>query len=118
MAGSGTLLKPINIQIKRYEEIQMNIKFLLTGVFLFLVMTAYGCNTAAPYRVASIENDRGRAYETARFNQIMNTHAGARTEPVEGFDGSAAAYTLDKYRKGFMKEEKTTNVFTIHTQAK
>lgn len=77
-----------------------------------------GCQTVdyrqADYRQAQIDANFGRAYETARFSQILNPEAENNLDPVMGFDGTAAENTIDKYQKDFKKQDSTSKVFNIN----
>lgn len=89
-----------------------------TAIIILSLVAFAGCNTPKTYRALKLDANTGRAYETARFSQIANPDAEGNLEAVQGFDGSAAWFTMDKYQKDFMKEETTTKVFNIYTQSK
>jgi hypothetical protein len=69
---------------------------ILIGLSIVVLVVA-GCATA-PSRLAT---DYGASYNSAMFNQRLNPEAGENLQPVEGFDGSAARATLEKYRETF-----------------
>jgi hypothetical protein len=59
-----------------------------------------------PNHGSMLDSNWGRAYETAKYNQILNPDAGKTLEPVEGLDGPAGVVTVDEYRKSFVTKEK------------
>jgi hypothetical protein len=48
----------------------------------------------------------GRSYEMAKYNQILNPDAGKNLKPVEGLDGKAAENAAEKYENSFKKDAK------------
>jgi len=49
----------------------------------------------------------GKSYETAKYNQMLNPDADKTLKPVNSLDGQAAENDLQRYRDGFKaKEEK------------
>jgi hypothetical protein len=64
-------------------------------------------------RYAALSDDRGRSYETARFNQIINMEAGF-AGPVEGIDGQAGDRTYKNYQDGFKPKPPATPVFNLN----
>ena len=65
---------------------------------IVVVMLA-GC-AVGPTRV---EADFGQSVDLARSNQILDPAAQQNLAPVYGFDGKAAAATLERYRSTFEK---------------
>ena len=62
-----------------------------------------GCssqNAVLPLGESRLEQNWGRAYETAKYNQILNPEAGKNVEPVEGMDGDAAERVMQTYKSG------------------
>lgn len=80
---------------------------LLTGSLLL------GACTVNP-RYAQLSDDRGRAYETARFNQIINLEAGFSAVLVEGIDGQAGDLTYKKYQDSFKVKTPPAPVFNLN----
>ena len=68
---------------------------------------------------AQLEKNWGRAYESAKYNQMLNPDANKNLEPVEGFDGAAAEVAQQRYLKGEEKKKPETEfgVMTIKQQA-
>ena len=66
-----------------------------------------------------LEKNWGRAYESAKYNQMLNPDANKNLEPVEGFDGAAAEVAEQRYLKGEEKKKPETEfgVMTIKQQA-
>jgi hypothetical protein len=65
-------------------------------------------------RYAALSDDRGRSYETARYNQIINMEAGMLAGPVDGIDGIAGDLTYKKYQDGFKIKTPPTPVFNLN----
>jgi hypothetical protein len=67
-----------------------------------------GCGTFFQGETMSDRN-RGTSLETAKQGQTLNPEAGKNLDPVVGFDGQAAAASMQSYRKGFMAKESGGN---------
>jgi hypothetical protein len=61
-------------------------------------------NEVAPEMQSKLDRNWGRAYESAKYNQMLNPEAGKTADPVTGIDGEAAEKNVQKYRKSFEKE--------------
>lgn len=85
---------------------------ILLSVIMFTIPVIFACNPMHG-RKANMELNKGRAFETAQFNQRINAEPEINVDPVEGFDGNAANYAIDKYQGDFKKEQTTTEVFNI-----
>jgi hypothetical protein len=73
-----------------------------------------GCGDAGNLRRETLlDQNWGRSVETAKYNQYLDPEAGKSLTPVEGLDGKAAGYTVDKYENSF--KEKTTQQSTATT---
>ena len=48
-----------------------------------------------------LEENWGRSFESAKYNQILNPEARKKESPVEELDGQAAQQTMEQYRKSF-----------------
>ena len=59
-----------------------------------------------------LDQNWGRSYEAAKYNQILNPDAGRNLEPVTGMDGIASESTVNKYDKSF-SEKKDAQVVNI-----
>lgn len=66
---------------------------------------AVGC---APSRV---EMDYGTSYQLQKYNQTLNPEAEKNLAPVTGLDGRAAQHAMEKYQKGFQKQEQTSATY-------
>ncbi len=60
----------------------------------------------------TLDQNWGRSYETAKYNQMVNPNAGKNLEPVVGLGGVASDNTVNKYDQSF-KEKKTQDVTNI-----
>ena len=69
---------------------------LLFGSIIGLTLLA-GCGA----ETGRVKMDFGTSYKLAKYNQILNPEAEKNLAPVEGFQGQAAAATVEKYQKGF-----------------
>lgn len=73
--------------------------FVTFGCLGIAALLVSGC-ALGPTR---LEADYGNAYLAARDNQILDLQAAQNLEPVYGFDGQAAANTIERYRASFAK---------------
>ncbi len=64
-----------------------------------VVMMLAGC-AVGPTR---LEADYGKSFNLAKFNQVLDPAAQQNLAPVYGFDGKAAAATLERYQSSFEK---------------
>jgi hypothetical protein len=58
-----------------------------------------GC--AAP---TALERDYGTSINLVKTHQRLHPGADQNLQPVEGFDGQEARYTLERYREGFKQQ--------------
>ena len=67
-----------------------------------------GCQgtTISTQTESMLDENWGTAFESAKYNQILNPEAGKNNTPVEGIDGEAAEKNIEKYKKSFEKESK------------
>jgi hypothetical protein len=70
----------------------------LTSVGLVAILLT-GC--AAP---TAVERDYGTSINLAKTHQRLHPDADQNLQPVEGFDGQEARYTLERYREGFKQQ--------------
>ncbi len=54
----------------------------------------------------------GRSYQTAKYNQILDPDAAKNLKPVEGLSGVAAENSVEKYGDSF-KEKSTQETVNI-----
>jgi hypothetical protein len=83
----------------------MKTRFLTLIAMIAALWLYAGCsNGNVSVREESLlENNWGRSFESAKYNQILNPDAGKKEEPVEEIDGQAAQQTVEQYRKSFGK---------------
>jgi hypothetical protein len=55
-----------------------------------------------------LDREFGNSYRLAKFGQIYDLNAGKNLQPVTGLDGTAAAYSYEKYQKSFSTQDKTS----------
>ena len=83
---------------------------MLTRCLMFIgilatLLVMLSCNgTTSAHRESLLERNWGRSYETANYMQLLNPEAEKNLDPVEGLDGNASDYNVDKYRKSFREE--------------
>jgi hypothetical protein len=77
---------------------QQTSRNVLASVGLVTILLT-GC--AAP---TALERDYGTSINLAKTHQRLHPDADQNLQPVEGFDGQAARYTLDRYREGFKQQ--------------
>jgi hypothetical protein len=80
----------------------MRIKRLVISSLIVGGIVITGC--AGP---SVLDQNWGRAVETARFNQTLNPMASENLEPVQGLDGTSADNVLEAYRQSFKTENKS-----------
>jgi len=79
-----------------------------------MIVLILGC---APTR---LEMDYGTSYQLQKYQQTLNPQAAKNMAPVEGLNGQAAQNAVEKYQKGFLKDEseqKPTYQFSIDASA-
>ena len=54
----------------------------------------------------------GRSFETAKFNQTLDPQAGKNETPVEGLEGKAADYAVEKYENSFKERVRQETLST------
>ena len=78
---------------------------LIIGVIVAVSIIS-GCNGTTTYRRESMLNQNwGRSYETAIYNQMVNPDADKNLEPVLNLDGIASENSSIKYKNSFKKTE-------------
>ena len=61
-----------------------------------------------------LDENWGRSYEAAKYNQFLNPDAGDNQIPVVGMDAVASENTVNKYDKSFAEKEKAvTNILKL-----
>ena len=58
----------------------------------------------------------GRSYETAKYNQILNPEAGNNLKPVEKLSGVASENSVETYEKTFKEKSKQENTTILKMQ--
>ena len=74
---------------------------------IFVVSACSGTETLS-------EQNWGRSYETATYNQILNPQADKNLKPVESLDGQAAENDMQRYRDGFKEKNEPQPVNLIN----
>lgn len=70
------------------------VKIIILGIG-FLMLLA--CSSSTPH----LDQNRGKAYEEARYSQLLNPEVEGVTDPVVGLDGRESVIIEDKYRETF-----------------
>ena len=62
-----------------------------------------------------LDQNWGKSYETAKYNQILNPEASKNLDPVLGLDGQAAESNVEKYRDSFKETSRheTVNILKL-----
>jgi len=85
---------------------------------LLILLGMFACssqNAVIPMGDSMLEKNWGRAYETAKYNQIINHDAGKNTEAIEGLDGDAAERNMRTYKNGGAPKQKPATEFGLVT---
>lgn len=85
---------------------------------IFILAGLLACssqNAVIPMGDSMLEKNWGRAYETAKYNQILNHEAGKNTADVEGLDGDAAERNMQTYKRGGGQKQKPATEFGLVT---
>ena len=66
-------------------------------------------------RESLLDENWGRSYEAAKYNQTLNPDAGKNLNPVVGLDGAATENAVNKYDQSFKekKEAEVTNILKL-----
>ncbi|PON19411.1 hypothetical protein C2W62_02865 [Candidatus Entotheonella serta] len=78
--------------------------------FLFSLMLVIGMGCATVPN--PVHESFGTSFELAKRNQTLNPAASDNLKPVEGFNGSAAKFAMERYRRSF-EEVPTRPTFTL-----
>lgn len=78
---------------------------LLISVMISLVAFIWACGGTPFHKDSTLNNNWGRSYETAKYNQIINPEADKNLEPITGIEGDASDYNVSKYKEAFKKTE-------------
>jgi hypothetical protein len=98
------------------KEIAMLKTSIIAAVLIGLISALAGCNGAYMYQEeTALDRNWGRSYETAKYNQMLNTDAGQNLDPVEGLDGVPAGYSVEKYQDTFKEDQsqETINILKL-----
>lgn len=78
---------------------------ILTLIAMIAALSIYaGCsngNINMRGEESLLEQNWGRAFESAKYNQMLNPDAENKEASVEVLDGQAAQQTVEQYRKAF-----------------
>ena len=83
-----------------------------------ILLGMLGCssqNAFIPMGDSMLDRNWGRAYETAKHNQILDPDAGKTTDPVEGLDGDAAERNMNNYKSGGGPKQAPATEFGVVT---
>lgn len=92
-----------------------NIVKILAGTIVLMGIVGCSQNTTILMGESQLDKNWGRAYETAKYNQIINHDAGENTEPVEGLDGDASESNMKTYKSGGSVQSKPATEFGVVT---
>ena len=77
-------------------------------VFLVGLSSCANNNSVMTPTESRLDENWGRSFESAKFNQILNPEAGKKLDPVTGLDGQAADAEIQQYRKTFSQQPSTS----------
>jgi hypothetical protein len=73
----------------------------LVGLISLGISGCYKGNTVNPLQQESLlDQNWGRSFEAAKYNQTLNPDADQNLEPVEGMEGPAAERIMGEYIEG------------------
>ena len=88
-------------------------KIAVIGMAALLTIGIFGCskgNISNPLQTESqLDNNWGRSFEAAKYNQTLNPEAGKNLKPVEGIQGTAAEKIMEGYTKDAFEEKKQSD---------
>ena len=95
----------------------LNNTFKIIGCIIILLgmLACSSQNAFIPMGDSMLERNWGRAYETAKYNQILNHDAGKNTEAVEGLAGEAAERNMQTYKSGGEQKQQPATEFGVVT---
>jgi hypothetical protein len=73
-----------------------------SGTILILLFLA-SCSSTSPQQESLLDQNWGRSFESAKYNQILNPDAEKNLEPVTGLDGTVSESVVTNYKKSFKK---------------
>ena len=84
--------------------------FAVVAIMVLLVVSSSCANNASVMTSteSKLDENWGRSFESAKFNQILNPEAGKKLDPVTGLDGQAADAEIQQYRKSFSGQTSTS----------
>lgn len=80
------------------------------------IFAAFSLLTGCAWQGETLSDENwGRSFETAKFNQTLNPDAGKNLEPVMGLDGTASNNNVESYQNSFKghKKEPTVNILKL-----
>jgi hypothetical protein len=88
---------------------------IIAGIIVLMAFLGCSQNRNVFMGESQLDKNWGRAYETAKHNQIINHDAGQNTDPVDGFDGDAAELNMKRYKSGGAPAAKPATEFGVVT---
>ena len=88
----------------------LRISFAAIAIMVVLVVSTSCANNASLMTPSEsrLDENWGRSFESAKYNQILNPDAGKKLDPVTGLDGQAADAGIQQYRKSFSQQGATS----------
>lgn len=78
----------------------------------FLTIGIFGCskNVANPLQTETLLDENwGRSFEAAKFNQTLNPEADKNLASVEGLEGTVAERIMEEYIKGGQQDKRPSS---------
>jgi hypothetical protein len=84
------------------------------SLIIFGIIAAVSFISACSGTETLSQQNWGKSYETATYNQMLNPDADKTFNPVDSLDGQAAENDLQRYRDGFKEKEAAQPVNLIN----
>ena len=96
----------------------MHKRGMILAVMCFSMLAGIlGCSESGVLieRETLLDQNWGRAYETAKYNQMLNPDASKNLNPVQGLDGIASDHSTTRYENSFKesKDKQTVNILKL-----
>lgn len=90
---------------------------ILAVVSFAMLVGILGCSESGFLieRETLLDHNWGRAYETAKYNQMLNPATSKNLNTVQGLDGNASDHSTTRYENSFKesKDKQTVNILKL-----
>ncbi|MGA1839214.1 MAG: hypothetical protein ACMUIU_01195 [bacterium] len=77
----------------------------ILAIVIICILFSSGC----AHKPSQLEMNYGTSFFLSKFNQTLNHEIEKNPGPVNGFDGQVAMEVMERYRKGFEKQQEVPN---------